>query len=46
MEVTHDNDDALRGCGMSIETGPYCQHCVGPDGRLQDFDERLARMLQ
>ncbi len=35
-----------ESCGMSIEAGPYCQYCVGPDGRLQDFDERLARMLQ
>jgi hypothetical protein len=31
---------------MAIETGTYCQYCVGPDGALQDFDERLARMLQ
>jgi hypothetical protein len=35
-----------ESCGMPIETGPYCQYCVGADGRLQDFDERLARMLQ
>ena len=35
-----------ESCGMPIEAGPYCQYCVGPDGRLQDFDERLARMLQ
>ena len=33
-------------CGMPIETGPYCQYCIGPDGRMQDFDERLSRMLQ
>ena len=35
-----------ESCGMPIETGPYCRYCVGPDGRLQDFDERLSRMLQ
>lgn len=35
-----------QSCGMPIASGPYCQHCVGPDGTLQAFDERLARMLQ
>jgi len=35
-----------ESCGMPVEAGPYCQYCVRPDGKLQDFDERLARMLQ
>jgi hypothetical protein len=31
---------------MSIETGPYCQYCVGSDGKLQPFEERFERMVQ
>jgi hypothetical protein len=31
---------------MPIEAGPYCAHCVGPDGLLQDFDVRFARMVE
>jgi len=33
-------------CGMPIEAGPYCQHCVDEKGQLQGFDERFERMLQ
>ncbi len=33
-----------ESCGMPIETGRYCAHCVDENGELQDFDERLARM--
>jgi hypothetical protein len=35
-----------ESCGMSIESGPYCQYCVGSDGQLQAFDERFERMVQ
>ncbi len=35
-----------QSCGMSIESGPYCQYCVDENGNLQDFDERLQRMAQ
>ena len=35
-----------ESCGMPVEAGPYCQYCVDEDGRLQDFDERFARMVQ
>jgi hypothetical protein len=33
-------------CGMPIETGTYCQHCVDDRGNLQAFDERFERMVQ
>jgi hypothetical protein len=35
-----------ESCGMPIEAGPYCQYCVDEQGKLQDFDERFARMVQ
>ena len=35
-----------ESCGMTIESGPYCQYCVDDDGNLQAFDERFARMTQ
>ena len=30
---------------MQIEIGPYCPHCVGADGQLQDFATRFERMV-
>ena len=33
-------------CGMPIEAGPYCNHCVDAHGKLQPFDERFERMVQ
>ena len=35
-----------ESCGMPIEAGPYCNYCVGSDGKLQPFDERFDRMVQ
>lgn len=35
-----------ESCGMPIEAGPYCPHCVDADGKLQAFDERFERMIQ
>ncbi len=35
-----------ESCGMPIEVGPYCEHCLDEHGRLQAFEERLARMSQ
>ncbi len=35
-----------ESCGMAIETGPYCQYCLGSDGKLQPFEERFERMVQ
>ena len=35
-----------ESCGMPIEAGPYCQHCVDAEGKLQAFDERFERMVQ
>ncbi len=34
-----------ESCGMPIESGPYCGHCVDADGRLQEFDTRFDRMV-
>jgi hypothetical protein len=34
-----------QSCGMPIDAGPYCTHCVDENGRLQDFETRFARMV-
>ena len=34
-----------ESCGMPIETGRYCEHCVDDDGNLQSFDQRFERMV-
>ena len=33
-----------ESCGMPVETGPYCQYCVGEDGKLAGFERRLQGM--
>jgi hypothetical protein len=40
------SNHACESCGMPIEAGPYCQHCVDEGGKLQPFDERFERMVQ
>ena len=35
-----------ESCAMPIEAGPYCQYCVDENGKLQEFEERFARMVQ
>ncbi len=35
-----------ESCGMSIESGRYCQYCAGEDGRLPPFEESFERMVQ
>lgn len=35
-----------QSCGMPIDNGVYCTHCVGADGALQPFEERFERMVQ
>ncbi len=35
-----------ESCGMPLESGLYCQHCVDEHGKLQAFDERFERMVQ
>ena len=37
---------SCESCGMPIETGRYCPHCVDSDGQLQDFEVRFERMVQ
>jgi hypothetical protein len=37
---------ACDSCGMPIETGQYCQYCVDESGKLQGFEETVARMSQ
>jgi hypothetical protein len=34
-----------ESCGMPIESGRYCQHCVDAEGNLQPFEERFERMV-
>jgi hypothetical protein len=36
---------SCESCGMPIETGRYCAHCVDDDGRLQSFEDRFERMV-
>ena len=35
-----------ESCGMPVESDVYCQYCVDENGKLQEFDERLSRMVQ
>ena len=35
-----------QSCGMPIETGLYCRHCLDESGQLQPFEVRFERMLQ
>ena len=35
-----------QSCGMPIDDGSYCEHCVDDHGDLQTFDERFERMVQ
>lgn len=35
-----------QSCGMPIDNGRYCSHCVDAQGQLQDFDQRFERMVQ
>jgi hypothetical protein len=37
---------SCESCGMTIETGTYCQYCTDEKGNLQPFDERFERMVQ
>lgn len=39
------SEHKCQSCGMPIETGTYCVHCVDENGQLQDFDTRFARMV-
>ena len=36
---------SCESCGMPIETGRYCAHCVDENGQLQSFEERFERMV-
>lgn len=35
-----------QSCGMSIDSGTYCQHCVDEAGNLKAFEETFARFVQ
>lgn len=37
--------ETCQSCGMPIEAGPYCAHCVDVDGNLQAFEDRFERMV-
>jgi hypothetical protein len=43
--MTTTSKAACQSCGMPIESGPYCQHCVDETGALQDFETRFERMV-
>ena len=45
LKETPDMTHPCQSCGMPIEVGPYCPHCVDAQGQLQDFDTRFARMV-
>lgn len=38
--------EKCQSCGMPIESGIYCEHCVDENGNLQDFATRFDRMVQ
>jgi hypothetical protein len=40
------HEQHCESCGMSVESGPYCQYCVDEHGQLQAFEERFERMVQ
>ena len=40
------SNHTCESCGMPIESGPYCQHCVDDKGSLMSFEERFERMVQ
>ena len=37
---------SCESCGLPIENGHYCKHCVDANGHLQAFDVRFERMVQ
>lgn len=37
--------ETCQSCGMPIEVGPYCEHCVDENGALQDFATRFEKMV-
>ncbi|MBK6954065.1 MAG: hypothetical protein IPH27_00770 [Actinomycetales bacterium] len=43
--MTSADATTCESCGMPIESGRYCQHCVDETGALQDFDIRFERMV-
>lgn len=40
------NETRCESCTMTIESGPYCQHCADENGQLHPFQESFDRMLQ
>jgi hypothetical protein len=44
--MSQDGKQHCESCGMTVESGPYCQYCTDEDGKLQSFDERFLRMVQ
>ena len=39
------DQSTCQSCGMPIETGRYCEHCVDETGALLSFDDRFERMI-
>ena len=40
------NTTQCQSCSMTIESGPYCEHCADASGALIDFDECVERFVQ
>ncbi len=43
--MTSPSPTQCESCGMPIESGRYCQHCVDETGTLQDFETRFEKMV-
>ncbi len=37
---------SCESCGMPVDSGRYCAHCVDGKGNLQPFHERLEKMVE
>lgn len=44
--MTTEPNPPCESCGLPIEQGRYCRHCVDERGELQSFEERFERMVQ
>lgn len=36
---------SCESCSMTIESGPYCDHCTDEKGSLLEFEECLTRFM-
>jgi hypothetical protein len=43
--MEHQSSQSCESCGMPIEGGQYCAHCVDETGHLQPFEVRFEKMV-